>query len=646
MFQNRSSQIFRRVAASLCAAALVAVLAASCTSGQKPPSFDVLEKTIPELADAMKGGMVTSQQLVEQYLARIEAYDRRGPQINSLIMVNPNAVSEAEALDRERAAKGPRGPLHGIPIILKDNYDTRDMPTTAGSAALAGSIPPDDAFQVRKLRDAGAVILGKSNMHELARGITTISSIGGQTRNPYDITRNPGGSSGGTGSAIAANLSAFGMGSDTCGSIRIPAAHHSLVGLRPTQGLSSRDGIVPLSHTQDVGGPLTRTVEDLAIVLDVTVGPDPADPSTAGAASHVPKTYTAFLDRAGLQGARLGVLIPLVGNSPEDQAVMRVIRAAALEMQRQGAIVVEVEMPDLSQLLEGASLIDREFKFDLNEYLSHTPAAPTKTLGEILDRGLYHAALEQGFRSSNAFESMDTEEYRSTFAKRQQIRDVTIKAMDEHQVVALIYPTLRRTAAIIGDPQRGSNCTLSATSGLPAITVPAGFADDGMPVGVELLSRPFTEPQLLKLAYAFEQATHHRRPPASTPSLLRPPAIVMVNMEARGSEVVPAVATEALARASLSYDELSRRLAYDVSLAGLTLDEVLFAHLHRGATGVIGPIVQILTTQPTRRLSGTLTLSVRDAQDFRSGRLYLDIHTKQHLAGELRGQIEALGTKK
>ena len=256
----------------------VAVGCAPADPQDASPGFDVWEKSVTELAAALESGTATSQDLVAQYLARIEAYDQQGPMLNAVVTVNPDAMAVAASLDAERATGSVRGPLHGIPVVVKDNYDTGDMPTTAGAIALATSIPPDDAFQARKLRDAGAIILAKTNMHELAYGLTTVSSFGGQTRNPYDPTRNPGGSSGGTGAAIAASFAAVGMGSDTCGSIRIPSSHQSLVGLRGTRGLSSRDGIIPLSSTQDIGGPLARSVEDLAITLDATVGFDPADP--------------------------------------------------------------------------------------------------------------------------------------------------------------------------------------------------------------------------------------------------------------------------------------------------------------------------------------------------------------------------------
>ena len=500
------------------ALAAVCLLASRAETRSQTAPFDVTEKTIPELAAAMRADTVTSKRLVQEYLARIEAFDHQGPALNAIISINPKALDEAEALDRERAARGPRGPLHGIPIILKDNYDTAEMPTTAASIALKGSIPGRDAFQVRKLLDAGAVIVAKSNLHEFARGITTISSLGGQTRNPYDPTRNPGGSSGGTGASIAANFAAVGMGTDTCGSIRYPAAHNNLVGLRPTMGLSSRSGIVPLSLSQDVGGPLGRSVTDVAIVLDATAGPDPADAVTANSAGHIPASYTSTLDADGLRGARLGVFTPLFGATPDDQRVGSVVRTAVQRMEQRGAQTVEVTRPAMPA--EGdVSLIRFEFKFQLNDYLARTPRAPVHSLAEILEKGLFHPAVEQSFRRANDVATLDSDEYRAMAAKQTQLREALLAAMDDNRVVALVYPTLRRTAAKIGEPQTGGNCHASAATGLPAVTVPAGFADDRMPVGVELLGRPFSEPELLKLAYSFEQATHHRRLPSLTPAL-------------------------------------------------------------------------------------------------------------------------------
>ena len=349
---------------------------------------ELLEATVPQLQAALTAGTVTSRDLISMYLARIDAYDQRGPALNAISITNGNALTEADARDAERRTGAPRGPLHGIPVIVKDNYDTTDQQTAAGSRSLAGWVPPDDAFLVKKLRAAGAVIIAKSNMHEFAYGITTLGSLFGQTRNPYALDRNPGGSSGGTGAAIAANFAAVGMGSDTCGSIRIPASHNSLVGIRGTQGLASRSGIIPLSSTQDIGGPIARTVTDLAIVLDATVGYDPADAQTAASLGNIPKSYTDYLQLTALRGARVGLLTALLGTDPADAEVAAVVRGAVEEMKGQGAEIVEVSIPDLTELLRdranGFLLIRQDFKFDLNAYLAAHPSAPVRTLEEVL----------------------------------------------------------------------------------------------------------------------------------------------------------------------------------------------------------------------------------------------------------------------
>ena len=371
---------------------------------------------------------------------------------------------------------------------------------------------------MRKLRASGAVIVGKTNLHEFARGITTISSLGGQTRNPYDPTRNPGGSSGGTGAAVAANFASFGMGTDTCGSIRYPAAHNSLVGLRPTLGLSSRSGIIPLALSQDVGGPLARTVTDVAIALDATAGADPDDAMTSRSAGRIPSSYARLLDRDALRGARLGVLLPLFGAQSEDARAGGVVRGALRELERAGAAIVEVRTEALPT--EGdVSVIRYEFKFDLGEYLRRTPRAPVHSLAEILDKGVYLKALEQAFRASNSIATLDSDDYRAVVAKQSALRSRLLALLDDTTVDALVYPTVRRTAAKIGEAQTGGNCAAAAATGLPAITVPAGFADDGMPVGIEFLGRPFSETALLKIAYAFEQASHHRHTPELTPKI-------------------------------------------------------------------------------------------------------------------------------
>ena len=607
----------------------LAMTAAGCGPGvvESGAGFDVAERTIAELASALEAGEVTSRELVTGYLARIEAFDQRGPRLNAMVTLDERAFAEADRLDAERAAGQVRGRLHGIPVVVKDNYDIAGMPTTAGAIGLATSIPPDDAFQVRRLREAGAIILGKTNMHELARGITTVSSMAGQTRNPYDPTRNPGGSSGGTGAAVAASFAAAGMGSDTCGSIRIPAAHHALAGLRGTRGLASGDGIVPLSTTQDIGGPLARSVEDLAIMLDATVGVDPADETTRRSEGRIPDTFTGTLDPRGLQGARVALLEELLGDAGADRPVRTVIEAAAEEMTAQGAVVVEVGETDFGAILRDASLIGLEFKVDFDRYLANTPGAPVGSLAELVELGLYHQVLGAGaLRSSLEIDTLDTDEYRERLARRAEVQAAVVALLDEHDLTALLYPTIRQTARPIGQAQPGSNCALSATSGLPAITVPAGYAADGMPVGLEMIGREFAEADLLRLAYAYEQATRHRLPPDSTPSLLTPPAQVAVDVEQEGAAGVGL-------RARFVLDRATRRLTYSASVHGVIDDDVLFMHIHRATEGGPGPVTHLLGGRAQPRPYGTVPLSAGELRSLRAGDLYVDVHTRDDLAG-------------
>jgi amidase len=334
---------------------------AQAVSAQAPSRmFNPIEATIPQLQAALATGIITSRDLVTMYLARIEAYDQRGPALNAISVTNSKALGEADALDAERRAGALRGPLHGIPVVVKDNYQTIGMQTADGSLALAGWMPPDDAHLVKKLHAAGAIIIAKSNKHEFAAGWTTVGSLFGATRNPYALDRNPGGSSGGTGAAIAANLAAVGMGSDTCGSIRIPAAQNSLVGIRGTQGLASRGGIIPRANIEDIGGPIGRSVTDIAIVLDAIVGYDPADPQTAASVDNIPRSYADFLQLTGLRGARIGVVTAMFARDPDDAEVATVVRAAINEMKLQGADIVEVLIPHLAELLNDGNALIRQ----------------------------------------------------------------------------------------------------------------------------------------------------------------------------------------------------------------------------------------------------------------------------------------------
>ena len=592
--------------------------------------FEVHEQSIVDLQAAQTAGKVTSRGLVDSYLARIQAYDQAGPRLNAIVMLNPRAREEADALDRERAEKGVRGPLHGIPVLLKDNYDTADMPTSGGALGLATLQPAADAFQVRKLRQAGAVILGKTTMHELAAGITTISSLTSQTRNPYDLFRVPGGSSGGTGAAIGASFAAAGMGSDTCGSIRIPAANQNLVGLRGTHGLSSRTGVMPLSSTQDIAGPLARTVTDLAIMLDATVGPDPADAITADGAAHIPKSYRDGLRPDGLRGARIGILRALFGTAPEDGEVTGLVNKALDGMKAQGAEVVEIVVPGVEDLLRDSSVIGDEFKFDLAAYLARQPNAPVKSLGEILERGLHHDQLDATFRLRNAPEKRETEHYRQALVRRRALRAAVLAALEDQRLDALAYPTLRRKPVMIGEPQSDTNCRLSAHSGLPAIAMPAGFTTDGVPIGVELLGGAFMEARLLNFAYGWEQTTKPRRAPFSTPPLVNGAAPPTASFETTigGSAV------------KFTYDHTTGALRYDATTAALGTDRVVGLTLQRSAGDKPGPIIAHLLGPNQLTSSGTLTLRGRDREDLVAGKLYAHFYPRQSPLGAGRTQIK------
>lgn len=478
--------------------------------------FEVHEASLAGIADALAAGRTTSAALVDAYLARIAAYDHAGPALNAIVRLNPAARADAEALDRERAERGPRGPLHGVPVLIKDNYEVAGLGASAGTFALAGWIPPRDAEIVIRLRAAGAIILGQTNMQELAHGITNISSVAGQTLNPYDPTRNPGGSSGGTGAAIAASFAAVGWGSDTCGSIRIPAAHNNLFGLWLIWGTFSVEGIFPLSAAQDVPGPLARTVHDLAIALDITAGPETVVPLPDGGTRAM--RFVDALSGATLEDVRIGVLTEWFGEG--DEAVISTVTRAALElMATHGAELIEVEIPDLAALSEGSSLITHDLKWDLNAFLAERPGAPVSSLADILAQGRVTREMEPLFRAREAVPAPDTEERRAVLAVQALVRKRLDALFTGQNLAAIAYPSVRQKAALIGEPQPGSSCRLSAASGYPAISIPAGFTPDGLPVGLELLGPRYSDEQLVSFARAYERFAHPRRAPTSTPPL-------------------------------------------------------------------------------------------------------------------------------
>nr|WP_294136279.1 amidase [Pseudohongiella sp.] len=462
----------------------------------------------------MAEGRLNSVQLVDSYLARIEAYDQQGPQLNAILRLNDNAREQARALDAERQRSGPRSLLHGIPVVIKDNYNTTDMPTTGASQALADFVPNQEATQVRLLREAGAVILAKTNLHEFAYGITSVSSLGGQTRNPYDPARVPGGSSGGTAAAVAASFAAAGMGSDTCGSIRIPAAFNNLVGLRPTKGLSSIYGIMPLSHTQDVAGPLARTIEDLAIVLDLTIGYDPLDADTALMHQHDAIQFSAALGTASLQDLRIGKLDAYLADA--EPAIRDLFQQAFAHLESLGADIVDINIPDMATLISNSGLIGHEFETDLDVYLQTFGSTQYPDLEAIVASGQYHAAVATLLSRSAAGEQ-DPQRYAAAMAARDDLKSAINTVMDSQQLDLIAYPPISALPVLIGENQPGNNCSLSGNSGFPALSLPIGFSGSGLPMGMELLGRQLSDAELLALGYAIEQSWSQRRAPASTP---------------------------------------------------------------------------------------------------------------------------------
>jgi amidase len=499
------------------------------------PSFEFDETTIIDLQDAMKSGKVTARSIAEKYLARINEIDKQGPAINSIIELNPDALATADALDRERTSKGLRGPLHGIPVLIKDNIDTADkMMTTAGSLALVGSKPPKDAAVAQKLREAGAVILGKTNLSEWANirsehSTSGWSGRGGQTRNAYALDRNPCGSSSGSGAATSANLCTAAVGTETNGSIICPSSSNGLVGIKPTVGLVSRTGIIPISHSQDTAGPMCRTVRDAAIILGALTGMDPEDAATAESRERSYTDYTQFLKEDGLRGARVGVVRKTFGFN---DAVDKIMEEALDAMKKQGAILVD-PAPIESAGKYGDSeftVLLYELKADLNAYLARLgPNAPVRTLKDIIDFNEHNREKEMPYFGQDTFLKaeekgpLSTQEYLDALAKNHQLsRKEGIDAtMDKNNLDALIGPSggpAWITDHINGDSFGGGSSGAAAIAGYPNITVPAGFVH-GLPVGISFFGRAWSEPVLIRIAYAFEQATKVRKPPRFRPTL-------------------------------------------------------------------------------------------------------------------------------
>jgi amidase len=521
----------KRVALAL--AALVALATPGAQTPARPP-FDLEEARIADLQARMASGRETARSLAEKYLARIDAVDRSGPALRSVIETNPEALAIADRLDAERKSGRTRGPLHGVPILLKDNIATADrMMTTAGSLALAGVTPPKDAFLVERLRDTGAVILGKTNLSEWANFRSTHSTSGwsgrgGQTKNPYALDRNPSGSSSGSGSAIAANLAAAAVGTETDGSIVSPSSNNSLVGIKPTLGLVSRSGIVPVAHSQDTAGPMARTVEDAALLLAAMAGRDAGDAATnAETRPSARPDYSSSLDSNGLRGARIGVVRNrLFGGNP---AADRLADAAIADMKKQGAVIVDpANIPTLGKFDDGEfEILLYEFKADLNKYLAWLgPASPVHSLKDVMAFNEAHTDREMPYFGQEIMEMAEKKgpltsaPYKTALARNRRLaRTLGIDAvMTKQRLDALVAPT--GGPAWLIDLVNGDSGTASApgpssvaaVAGYPHITVPAGYFR-GLPVGISFIGRAWSEPTLIRIAYAYEQATRHRRPP-------------------------------------------------------------------------------------------------------------------------------------
>jgi len=498
-------------------------------------AFELEEITIPELQDGMKSGKYTARSLVEKYHARIEEIDKRGPAINAIIELNPDALSIADALDQERKAKGPRGPLHGVPVLIKDNIDTADkMMTTAGSLAMVGSKPPKDSFVAQKLRAAGAVILGKTNLSEWANirsshSISGWSGRGGLTKNPYALDRNACGSSSGTGSGISANLAAVGIGTETDGSIVCPSSSNGLAGIKPTVGLVSRSGIIPISHSQDGAGPMCRTVRDAAILLGALTGVDPEDAATAASAGKSQTDYAQYCDPNGLKGARIGVARKYFGFSDAVDALMEQSLGV---LKQQGATLVDpADIETFGKFDESELLVFMyELKADLNAYLAGLgPGAPVRTLQDIIDFNDRNRQKEMPYFGQDLFVKAQSKgpltdkEYVDAVAKNHQLaRTEGIDAlMDKHHLDAIVAPTggpAWLTDLVTGDHFAGGSSNAAAVAGYPNINVTAGFLF-GLPVGISFFGRAWSEPTLIKLAYSFEQATNARQAPRFLPTI-------------------------------------------------------------------------------------------------------------------------------
>ena len=513
-------------------AVLLSAISATVLSGcgPSPAPMDVVEATMSQVQGALLNGETTCRMVVQAYLDRIEAYDEAT--VNAITVVNPDALARADEIDAALAAGAPLGELFCVPILVKDNFDTHDLVTTGGSVALADNLPPDDAFMVQRIREEDAIVIAKTNMAEWAFSPRqTVSSSFDTTANAYDLNRVPAGSSGGTASGVAASFGLIGLGSDTGNSIRGPSSHLALVGIRSTIGLTSRDGVIPLSFDRDIAGPMGRTVEDVARVFNVVAGYDPADPYTEDGRGRKEADYTAFLEASGLEGARIGVMRELADPATMDTAVATVFEQAVADLERLGAEVVDPFPFDLSKQLERRGMFCQRFRYDMQTYLASLgDQAPMTDVVQVLETGEYSSYVERSLRGHQQRPlDLHPSEWETPcpdyidHSERQGFKDALVAAMDEAGIDAVIYPSWTHPPAHLDkarEEYRGDNSQrVAPATGLPAITVPMGYSYGHLPAGLQILGRPYAEGLLFRLAYAYEQGTLHRRPPDGFPAL-------------------------------------------------------------------------------------------------------------------------------
>jgi amidase len=513
---------------------LVIALSEGRFARQRPPAFQIEETTITQIHEALKARRLTCRDLVEHYLKRISAYDKTGPAINAIVVANPEAVEQAARLDQTMTSGGTLSALHCIPVIVKDNFETIGLQTAAGSLSLQGFDPKRDAFQVKRVKEAGAIVIAKANMAEFAFSpYETVSSIlPGYTKNPYALDRVTAGSSGGTAAAVAMNFGAIGLGSDTGNSIRGPASHQALAGIRSTMGLTSRAGVVPLNLLADIAGPITRTLEDAVNVLQVIAGPDPDDPVTVSdteiARAFSPQgrplmlpNYVAALKKDGLAGRRIGILRQAYERETTDAEIVKVFMAAIEDMKRAGAIIVDPIKVDLDQARRPQGVGScGGFKYDINRWLaSHGDRIPMKSLSDIVQSRRSHPSVQRRLElgQEGSENGPETAACKAESTYREQVRAAVLKTMDAEKLDAFVYPTWSNPPRLIGDlntPHGDNSQFFSPTTGFPSINVPMGYTrDNALPAGVTFFGRAWDESRLIEVAYAYEQATKHRRPP-------------------------------------------------------------------------------------------------------------------------------------